>query len=312
MVAAELDDVEEADEFRREVGQLDVRIAGLCDGEAGLVVRNVPALHGLVARGCLLRQCNQKTLGKIRQIYVDALRPKLVEQVENLVSVVIEWEDKWPRMVSESGQECPTVLKVRVFVGVLPREAQDLAHQGVDEALENLGRLRQKILSWSANKTSAMGPAPMDTGKCRQRGREGPRANRSPTGRVSRGSVSHALHRISSIGVPCTCGQRSGRGGRGGYPHPAGFEDIGIVWTTGVVGVGHVDCSVAGSIEVILGSVAGARCWPNGFFPNMPMGPNEKGVELVAANGRPTVRVRSGDSFGGRPCGDAVRRRSPR
>lgn len=48
-VAAERDDMEEADELWRETGQLCILLASLCDGEAGVVVRSVPAHDELVA-----------------------------------------------------------------------------------------------------------------------------------------------------------------------------------------------------------------------------------------------------------------------
>lgn len=50
VVAAELDGVEEADERRREVGQFNLLLASMCDGEVRVVARNVPRrtvwLHG--------------------------------------------------------------------------------------------------------------------------------------------------------------------------------------------------------------------------------------------------------------------------
>lgn len=108
----------------------------------------------MVAWGRPFRQYYQKTFAVILQIYADALRPKPVPHIENIVSAA--------RMVAESGQEFPTMLKVAVFVGCLLREAQDLVHQSADEVVENFVRLHQKILASAANNTSATGPTPMD------------------------------------------------------------------------------------------------------------------------------------------------------
>ena len=129
----------------------------ITEGEAKIMIRSVPDQDGILAWHQLYRHYNRKTLR-------EAMHPKPSSDIGNLISNIVEWEDKWTRMA-----KCPSVpvlWKMAALMELCPADVQDMVCQTIDGVHEDYERLKQKILSWASNKMShRKGPVPMDVGR---------------------------------------------------------------------------------------------------------------------------------------------------
>ena len=93
----------------------------------------------------------------------EALHPKAVHDLKQLISKVVEWEDKWARVAAEHKKTLPVIWKMAALMEL--SDVQDVVHQNVDGVSEDYDKLKQRILAWAANKVAnSVGPVPMDVG----------------------------------------------------------------------------------------------------------------------------------------------------
>ncbi len=91
------------------------------------------------------------------------MHPKPVKEISQLISIIVVWKDKWGRVAKEHATDLPQFWKISAFIELCPPGVQDMIHQTVDEVNENYEKVKQRVVSWVANK-SASGPTPMDIG----------------------------------------------------------------------------------------------------------------------------------------------------
>ena len=130
------------------------------EGEAKMMIRNIADQDGILAWHRLYRHYNRRTLARVLRIHREAMHPKSPRSLENLISDVVEWEDKWARMAKEY-PAVPVLWKMAALMELCPNDVQDMVYQTIDDVHEDYEKLKQKILSWVSNKTNRDGPVPM-------------------------------------------------------------------------------------------------------------------------------------------------------
>ena len=104
------------------------------EGEARLMVRNIATQDGIQAWHRLYRHHNRRTFARVHQ---EAIHPKPVEDMEALISHIVEWEDRWNRMAKEHKDPLPAIWKMAALMELRPPEVQDMIYQNVDEVNED-------------------------------------------------------------------------------------------------------------------------------------------------------------------------------
>lgn len=133
------------------------------EGEAKLMVRNTPLQDGVLAWHRLYRHYNRRTFARVLRVHKEAMHPKPVKNLNQLISHVVEWEDKWNAMAKEHKDPLPVIWKMAALMELCPVEVQDMVYQNVDEFKEDYDKLKQKIITWASNKVASEG-VPMDIG----------------------------------------------------------------------------------------------------------------------------------------------------
>ena len=134
------------------------------EGEAKLMVRNIPSQDGIQAWHRLYRHYNRRTFARVLRVHREAMHPKPVKDLGMLISCVVEWEDRWNRMAKEHKTPLPTIWKMAALMELCPAEVQDMVYQSIDEVSEDYDKLKQKIVTWASNKVANEG-VPMDIGR---------------------------------------------------------------------------------------------------------------------------------------------------
>ena len=101
--------------------------------EARLMVRNVATQDGIQAWHRLYRHHNRRTFARVLRMHREAMHPKLVKEMEALISHIVEWEDRWNRMAREHKDPLPVIWKMAALMELCPPEVQDMIHQNVDD-----------------------------------------------------------------------------------------------------------------------------------------------------------------------------------
>ena len=81
----------------------------ITEGEANLMVKNVINNDGVLAYHRLYRHYNRRTLARVLRMTREALHPKAVHDLKQLISKVVEWEDKLARMAAEHKETLPVI-----------------------------------------------------------------------------------------------------------------------------------------------------------------------------------------------------------
>ena len=69
------------------------------EGEAATVVRGVEEMDGVKAFGVLHARYSRRTMGRMFRMRRECMYPKLVKTVGEVAMAVLEWEEKWKRMM---------------------------------------------------------------------------------------------------------------------------------------------------------------------------------------------------------------------
>ena len=91
------------------------------------------------------------------------LHPKAVHDLKQLMSKVVDWEDKMGQDGGRTQGNTSCDLEDGGVDGASPPDVQDVVYQNVDGVSEDCDKLKQRILVWAANKVAnSVGPVPMD------------------------------------------------------------------------------------------------------------------------------------------------------
>lgn len=135
------------------------------EGEAKMMIRNVSDQDGIAAWHRLYRHYNRRTLARVLRIHREAMHPKPSQDIGNLISHIVEWEDRWTRMAKDY-PAVPALWKMAALMELCPADVQDMVYQTIDEVNEDYEKLKQKIITWVSNKISSRGgPVPMEIGE---------------------------------------------------------------------------------------------------------------------------------------------------
>lgn len=138
--------------FSEELFQQLVLITG---GDAKVVVKSVIEQDGIKAWGRLYGKYNQKTMGRTLRMHRECLNPRAVTSMEQVESAIMTWEEKWRKMLRESGGEgirIPDRWKMAAMMEILPKELVDQVYVHIDHIGEKYDVLRDKVLTWVTNK----------------------------------------------------------------------------------------------------------------------------------------------------------------
>ena len=121
----------------------------------------------------------------------EALHPKAVHDLKQLISKVVEWEDKWARMAAKHKETLPVIWKMAALMELCSLDVQDVVYQNVDGVSEDYDKLKQKIVTWAANKVAnSVGPVPMDVGWVHNQEQD-ERVEQEDVGAVTMNTVCH-------------------------------------------------------------------------------------------------------------------------
>lgn len=148
----------------------------MTEGEAKLIVKACIAGDGLEAWSRLQKHYSKRTVARLLRLHREVMYPKQAE-LGQLVTAIMEWEDKWRRMEVEMNvkDKIPEIWKMGAFLELCPVEVQNLIFQNLNEIGEDYGALMQKVVSFVSNKVasnSSQGPVPMDVGGVRREAQE--------------------------------------------------------------------------------------------------------------------------------------------
>ena len=73
----------------------------ITEGEVKMMIRSVPDQDGILAWHRLYRHYNRITFSRVLRIHREAMHPKPSSDIWNVISNIVEWEDKWTRMAKE-------------------------------------------------------------------------------------------------------------------------------------------------------------------------------------------------------------------
>ena len=124
------------------------------EGEAATVVRGVSEMDGVKAFGVLHARYNRRTMGRMFRMQKDCMYPKLVRAVGDVAGAILEWEERWKRMMGEIGHEAkiPDLWRMSALLEICPRTIQDQMMLRMDEIGEDYEKLKSKILGYVSNK----------------------------------------------------------------------------------------------------------------------------------------------------------------
>jgi hypothetical protein len=141
----------------------------MTENEAKLIVKAVENQDGLVAWQRLHSHFNRRTLARVLRCHREVMHPKTQKELGGLVTAIMEWEEKWRKMIrEENAGAIPALWKMAAFMELCPLEVQDTIFQCIDDIGEDYDKLKNKVVSWISNKVAARDQAvPMEIGHVR-------------------------------------------------------------------------------------------------------------------------------------------------
>ena len=136
-------------------------------GEAALVVKQVESLDGVEAYGKLHERYSRKTMGRMFRLQRECMYPKEVKKWEEVVAAIMQWENKWRKMMAEIGKDMkiPDMWRMSALLNIVPIRVQDEMIMRLEEDT-SYQDLKEKILRYAVNKVeqvkSGGGTVPMD------------------------------------------------------------------------------------------------------------------------------------------------------
>ena len=137
------------------------------EGEAATVVRGVDEMDGVKAFGVLHARYSRRTMGRMFRMQRECMYPKSAKAVGDVAVAVLEWEEKWKRMMGEIGHEAkiPDLWKMSALLEICPKNIQEQMMLRMDEIDEDYEKLKAKILGYVTNKVEQVrqgGPVQME------------------------------------------------------------------------------------------------------------------------------------------------------
>ncbi len=81
-------------------------------------------------------------MARLLRMHREAMHPKVVTNIESLITRIVDLEDEWARMAKEHAGELPALRKMADFMKVGPAEVQSMLYQGIDEVNEDYDKMK--------------------------------------------------------------------------------------------------------------------------------------------------------------------------
>ena len=159
-------------------GELYALIVALTTGEAKCVVRGISEkgwdADGYLALCMLQSRYDANTAASLLQCVREVVNPPALKNHQGIVKGVTEWEVRVDGLKMKHNEDLSAPIKIAVFVGMLPKEYQDMCFQqstGVSADSEvKYTELRDKIMNIANQRMSMITPTPMDIDAMNQQG----------------------------------------------------------------------------------------------------------------------------------------------
>ena len=87
----------------------------------------------------------------------EAVHPKAVHDLKQLISKAVEWEDKWAKMAAEHKETLPVIWKMAALMELCLPDVQDVVYQNVGVS-GDYDKLKQSRGSWRGPRTRSRTP----------------------------------------------------------------------------------------------------------------------------------------------------------
>ena len=92
------------------------------------------------------------------------MRPQEIVHEKKTGMVIDEWEIDLNVLKSDLGEKVSESMKLAIFVGMTPRDNQDMIYQGMGSAKLGYKMARDRVRSLVEHRANMAKPAPMDVG----------------------------------------------------------------------------------------------------------------------------------------------------
>jgi len=135
--------------------------------EAATVVKGAVEMDGVEAYGRLHENYSKRTLGRMFRVQRECMYPKAVKDLNGVKTAIMEWEERWKRMMAELGVDAkiPDLWRMSALLEICPKELKDQMLIRLDEIGENYEALKAKVICYATNKVEQFrggGPTPME------------------------------------------------------------------------------------------------------------------------------------------------------
>lgn len=138
-------------------------------GEAKSVVRSVleKSLEqdGCAALVALNQRFDARTPATLMQGFIAAVSPPIITDIRQVPkATIVEWEGKVHALKNKHGEELGDNIRLAIFVGMLPKEYQDLCFQMGSTAGQRITfhEVRDRVVNLANQKISSCTPTPIE------------------------------------------------------------------------------------------------------------------------------------------------------
>ncbi len=151
-------------------GELYALIVSLTTGDANCVVRCISEkgweADGFLALTMLQARYDANTAASLLQCVMEVVNPPALKNHQGILKGIAEWEVRVDSLKMKHDESISASIKIVVFVGMLPKEYQDLCFRQalcvkMREELQYI-EMRDKIMNLASQRISMVTPSPMD------------------------------------------------------------------------------------------------------------------------------------------------------
>ena len=171
---AELDPELDLKIYEKYSGELYGVLVGLTAGEAKSIVKGISdsgrGQDGFAAYLALHRRYDVRTQASLLQAYLEVVNPGGIKGIGDMVAAIHKWESKVAVLKMRHGEDIgggSGELKKAIFVGMLPKDYQDMImqNQSMMDHKPTYQVMRDYILGVVTQKLQFLKPTPMDIGE---------------------------------------------------------------------------------------------------------------------------------------------------
>ena len=138
----------------------------MTNGEAKTIVKRDDSKDGIKAWTSLVSRFDKRSMGRAFRELRECMYPTSCKDLRELTASIGLWEDKWKRMVRNSGGggQVPEVWRMAAMLEICPQDVKETMLMKLDE-VKGYQTLKEKILTWVTNRVEqGVGPVLVDVG----------------------------------------------------------------------------------------------------------------------------------------------------